>query len=108
MLECQACSGMETARTDDGEGGDEEGHSSEVCELCHHLRLRRGDPYALGRADDSGRDLLQVPSVLYRAAEAGGQRGARGAISTEVPPQGLPGFMRPGSPKAGGTPVPEA
>ena len=66
-------------------GGDREGgYSSGVRGDDDHVRVRRGRSHPLDPARHPGGDLLEVPSLLYRQAEARGHCRARRALSAEI------------------------
>src|SRR2546426_2983862 len=66
-------------------GGDREGgYSSGVRGDDDHVRVRRGRSHPLDPARHPGGDLLEVPPLLHRQAEARGHGRARRALPAEV------------------------
>jgi hypothetical protein len=84
----------------------EGGHSSRVCRDDHYLRLRRGHPHPVHPPRYPGGDLLEVPSVLHRQAEAGGHGRAHRALPEEVRPEALAAAL--GAGPASRAPFPRA
>src|SRR5437660_6257321 len=69
----------------DPEGARCEGrHSSEVPRRRGQMRLRRDMEDPVDQARAAPRNLLELPSVLYRQAEADRHRGPRRAVYEEV------------------------
>ena len=65
-------------------GRNERRNPSQIYGNYSKVPLRQHLPDTLHQIGDIHGDLLRLPSVLYRKAEAGGYRGTRGEVQKEI------------------------